>query len=141
MLTRFLRSQQSLAFYFWIVTAVLLLLYTWTLTETVPLAMEVREGVCTAVLSERRSEIPCVDLDEGEVGVYPTSTSPAQTLLYRPFDLLVPYADWDEVTLQAVGTDKAVALHNGRETNSGTIVTWPAPDARSYAVLGARKKA
>ena len=124
-----------MAFSFWLITAVLLLIYLWTLTEAVSIVVTVQDGQCTAVLEERRSKIPCPDLEGGEVGAYLTATSLVQELSYRPLDFLAPGAAWKRISVTAVdGTGPTRLELTGQEMNQSRVISWPAPDAQSYTI-------
>ncbi len=117
MLTRFLSRFRSVSIPFWLTTAVLLLLYSWTLTETVPLRVEVDNGQCTAVLADRSSSIPCPDLAGAEVAAYATKSSQLQRVWYRPLEALTPGTAWKDVILiPDVATGEAIVLETGNET-------------------------
>ncbi len=127
-----------MAFSFWVTAAVLLLVYAWTLTETVPLTVEVGDGACKAVLGERWSEIPCPELDGGAVGVYLTHTSPASILIFRPLDLPAPRAAWERVVIRT--SKETIQLLPGRPIEAGTgsvygkAIIWPAPRPSDFTV-------
>jgi len=140
MLTRLKISWHSLAFSFWLITAVLLLLYLWTLTETVSLEIQVQDGQCTAFLGERSSEIACPDLAGGEVGVYLTSTSIVEKLQTRPLDFFAPGAAWGNITMEAEEGDNVAKVFEELSIVPGAVTTWPVLDSKVYTIQARIKR-
>ncbi len=137
MLNRLKMSQHPLAFSFTVITAVLLLLYGWTLTETVPLTVEIGDGQCTALLGERSSTIPCPEITGGKAGVYLTSTSLAQRLWYKPLDLLVPGAAWESIRLvTAEGEWEDIVPAAGQASGANKAIFWDTPETQAFVIEG-----
>ena len=115
----------------------LLLLYGWTLTEKVPLTVEVRDGVCTAVLEDRSSAIPCPGLEAGATGIYLTSTPAWQRIWSRPLDLFAPATSWQAVHISHPGQPQQIdLLRKGQADASGALFSLPAPQSTVYTVQG-----
>ncbi|MFN2179892.1 MAG: ArnT family glycosyltransferase [Candidatus Promineifilaceae bacterium] len=130
-------SQHPLAFSFIIVTAVLLLLYGWTLSETVSLTVEIGDGQCTALLGERSSTIPCPEITGGKAGVYLTSISLAQRMRYKPLDLLVPDAAWESIRLvTAEGERENIVPDAGQAFGANKAIFWDTPEAQTSVIEG-----
>ena len=132
-------GQHKLAFTFTATAVVLVLLYAWALTESVPLAVMVRGDRCTAELADRQSEIICPGLSGGSMGVYLTRTPLAGRLSLRSVDRLSPAAAWESVRLRVPSNSnlvtKLLAEQSGRLRNApeaGTAVTWSIPNATDY---------
>jgi 4-amino-4-deoxy-L-arabinose transferase-like glycosyltransferase len=137
MLNRLKMSQHSLAFSFTVITAVLLLLYGWTLSETVSLAVEIGDGQCTALLGERSSTIACSEITGGKAGVYLRSTSLAQRLWYRPFDLLVPDAAWESIRLiTAEGDRENKGPAADQAFGANQTIFWDTPETQAFVIEG-----
>jgi hypothetical protein len=135
MLTSLKKSQQPLAFSFWLITALFLLLYLWTLSESVPVVVQVQDGLCTALLHERSSQIPCSGLDGGEIGLYLTPTSLEQKVWNKPLDFFVPGAAWQEISMTTEReSGKEIKDDPGVELTPDTSVYWPAPEGKSYKI-------
>ncbi len=126
-----------MAFSFFVIMAVLLLLYGWTLTEAISFAVEYREGQCKALLGERSSAIPCPEIAGGRAGVYLAPTSAAQRLWFEPLDLLVPDAAWKSSTMLTVeGVREKVLPSGGLKLGPDTTVFWTAPETQSFVIEG-----
>jgi hypothetical protein len=137
MWNRLKMSQHPLAFSFFAITTVLLLLYGWTLTETVSLAVEYREGQCTALLGERSSAIPCPEIAGGKVGAYLTSTSAEQRMWFSPFDLLDPNAAWKSITvLTTEGVRENILPSDDLKLRPDTAIIWKSPESESFVIEG-----
>ncbi len=90
---------------FWLLNGGLLLLYGWTLTESVPIAVQVADERCLAVLSDRTAEIPCPGLSEGEIGLYLERVKEGEFEDVGPLDLLAPRAGWHQILVFGGGAD------------------------------------
>lgn len=82
---------------FWLVNGALLLLYGWTLTESVPITVQVVDGSCRAVLSDRTAEIPCPGLSQGEIGLYLERVAQHDLAETGPLDWFAPRAGWHRI--------------------------------------------
>jgi hypothetical protein len=141
MVTRLKQSRQSLAFSFSLITAILLLLYLWTLTETVSFNVNVRSGQCTAYLGERSSQIDCPDLEGGEAGILLTTTSLDQKVHHWLLNLLAPGAVLEKVTMEVEeNTGELAQEFNGRDIIPGEVSTWPIPNGQSFAIQARLKR-
>lgn len=144
MIAQIASGHRSLAFSLAIISAALLLLYGWSLTESTPLQVQVEEGRCTAVLGERSSGIPCSGLAGGRTGLYLTYTPPAARIWTRPLDLFVPAARWQRATMATKAGSRQepleLALAQSRRQGAGprgALHLWPSPSAGAFDV-GAR---
>jgi hypothetical protein len=99
--------RQTLAFFrrrrgrtlFWLLNGGLLLLYTWTLTESVPITVQVADESCLAILEDRTAEIPCPGLSEGEIGLYLERVETQALADVGPLDYFAPRAGWHRILL------------------------------------------
>lgn len=125
--------------WFWLVNAALLLLYGWTLTETVAITVRIANGQCTAVFQEpfgeRTSQIPCPGVRGGQVGLY-SRTVTQSWLEVGPLDRLF-HSTWHSVYVTVPGQPpQKTALDNAppEQRKGGTaIMQWAAPQ-RDFTV-------
>jgi 4-amino-4-deoxy-L-arabinose transferase-like glycosyltransferase len=135
MLTPLKQSRHSLTFSFSLITVVLLLLYFWTLTETISFTVKVQDGECMAFLEERSNHIACPNLEGGEAGFYLTPTPLDQKLRDRPLDLLAPGMVLKDIRLAVAGKAvKAIQVFNGRDTVPDEVATWSIPDGQPLVI-------
>ena len=106
--------------------------------------MRVADGVCTAVLGERSSDIPCGEL--GYVGLYTDGRTDWQR--YGLLDWLAPRTAWrdvfwhDDVDFQwrrllfppTTGWQRVVGEWRHDETQS--VMRWPLPEGESFVLEG-----
>jgi hypothetical protein len=90
---------------FWLLNGALLLLYGWTLTESVPIAVQVVDGRCVAILSDRTAEIPCPGLSEGEIGLYLERVEQQDLAETGPLDWFAPRAGWHRILVSGGEAD------------------------------------
>ena len=123
-----------------LVTAILLLLYVWTLQDSAPFRVDVSHGVCTAEFGARSSRIACPDIEGGRIGIYLTQTPPMTRFLERPLDFFVPSAAWEQVILLSAEGQKApieLQVPSSRSSQigrTGTLQSWPAPTSSDYQI-------
>lgn len=125
----------------------LLLLYGWTLTETVPLSVLVSDERCIARWGDRTSQVDCAGLAPGAAGLYLRDLLP-RPLSQVPLDWLALPAVWQEVFISGErATDPVVGVRlddqqrltgllrdRKRFADTATTVTWRVPVAGSYTV-------
>ncbi|MFZ0544452.1 MAG: glycosyltransferase family 39 protein [Candidatus Promineifilaceae bacterium] len=132
---------------FLVVNGALLLLYGWTLTESVPITVEVTDGNCLAILPDRTAEIPCPGLSQGEIGLSLERTEMRDLAKTGPLDWFAPRAGWrrilvsgddDTRPIQVTFTDQLPYWRRvgdeWRPLLEHAALRWRAPIQRSFKV-------
>jgi 4-amino-4-deoxy-L-arabinose transferase-like glycosyltransferase len=104
--------------WFWLLNLGLLALYAWTLSERLSIVVESAGGRCTAVVMDRRSTIPCPELEGGILGLYLESGPRFELydLIERgPLDWVAPRAGWQSLRLILSGDDPETRSYEGQE--------------------------
>ena len=125
----------------------LVLLFVWTLTEEATVTVQVADGVCTAVLGARHSEIPCGEL--GYVGLYVNNQPSWQH--NGPLDWLAPHTVWRDVYWQD-GTAPLTRLSfpptvswrrvlgEWRYDEDEGVIHWPLPHSGDFMLQGVLRR-
>lgn len=127
------------------INVLLLLLFLWTLTEQTAVTVQIRDGVCTAVLRERTSTIPCPNLDDGTLGLYIEAPRTRDRLNLAPLAWLAPTSAWRGIHIRAGGEELALpapftpdvplwwrVLGEWRPIGETAVLLWDAPAEADY---------
>jgi hypothetical protein len=90
---------------FLLLNSALLLLYAWTLTESVPITVQVTDQYCQAILSDRTAEIPCPGFSGGEIGLYLERVTENNFLEVGPLGWFAPRAGWHNILVSSGESD------------------------------------
>lgn len=108
---------------FWMVNGLLLLLYFWTLTETITISISVQPHRCTAHTPERTLGVDCSQLYRGFLGLYSSSDPVPDYLDSGPLDWLAPASAWKEISV--VDSDSG-SRPPWRDSFYGSLNSWQA---------------